>query len=122
MRPAVLTLSAVAIALGCIPLLLVCVIIPINRFVPGVGEIDTPDAVPILELGFLILASAGLAGLFLRWLRKQTGTARQHRQVLGVLVALIALEISIFTGFGVIVHDLMCGHIPIATDHSRGHE
>ena len=101
---AVLTLSAIAIMLACIILLTVAVIIPVNQFVPGVGEIDAPDAVVILELAFILLVAAGITGLFLRWVRKQTGSARQRLQVLGVLVLLIALEFGIFTFFGMIIH------------------
>ena len=102
MRPAVLTLSAIAIMLACIFLLTVAVLIPVNHFVPGVDEIAALDTVFLLELTFLVLGSAGITGLFLRWARKQTGTVRQHFQVLLVSVALITLEIGIFTFLGMI--------------------
>jgi len=105
MHPAVLVLSTVGIMFACIFLLTLFVIIPVNRFVPGVGAIDAPDAVVFLELVFLFLASTGITGLFLRWIGRQTGTIRQHVQVLAVLLALITLEIGLFTCFGVFVHD-----------------
>jgi hypothetical protein len=104
MRSAVLTLSAIAIILASVFVLSISVIIPINLFVPGVGEVDAPEAVFILELVFLVLCSTGITGLFLRWVRKQTGTVRQHLQVLTILVVLIAVEIGIFTFFGMITH------------------
>ena len=104
MRPAVLALWVIAIMLACIILLTAAVVIPVNQFVPGVGEIDTSDAVVILELMFILLGSVGITGLSLRWLRKQIGSARQHLKVMGVLVVLIALELGIFTFWGMTIH------------------
>jgi len=95
---------------ACIIFLTALIIVPVNRFIPAVGAIDAPDFVLFLELGFLLLASAGVTGLFLRWIGRQTGTLRQYVLLLFVLLALIALEVGIFTFVGAFMHAAIKDH------------